>query len=112
MKYKKFLLIPVLIVVYLFFINFLIQLVSFAPPEAPTSEGQSSGGVLQIGISSGASVSVTRPYLFGLIELPVYVDTLGNISFLHDTFFAFILILTVLFVIIEWRKRRGEERLD
>jgi hypothetical protein len=104
MKYKKFLLIPILIAAYLYFINLLLS-VSFAP-STTTTEGQPSGSVQQIGIGATASVVVTRPYLFGLIELPVYTDTLGDISFLHNAFFAFIIILTIAFVAIELIKRR------
>jgi len=105
MRYKKFLLIPILIALYIFFINILVS-VSFAPSGELGGE-QPSGGMLNIGVSAGASVSVVRPYFFGLLELPVYTSVLGDISFLHNAFFAFISILTLIFVIIEWRKKRG-----
>lgn len=107
MKYKKFLLIPILILVYIFFINFLVQSVIIVPEGASAGGEQSSGGILQIGIGASASVSVTRPYLFGLLELPVYTDTLGDISPLHNAFFIFILVLIIIFIIIEWREKSG-----
>ena len=107
MKYKKFLLIPILIFLYIFFINFLVQLVVIVPEGPSTGEEQPSGGILQIGIGASASVGVTRPYFFGLLELPVYTDTLGDISPLNNTFFIFILVLIITFIIIEWRNRYG-----
>lgn len=106
MKYKKFLLIPVLIVAYVFFIDLLVESASFAPSET-TEEGQPSGAMQPIGVTASASVSVTRPYLFGLLELPVYISGLGDISSLHNAFFIFMFFLTVIFVVIEWRKRHG-----
>lgn len=112
MRYKKFLLIPILIIAYVFFINLLIESASFAT-QAGEGQTPQGGSLVNVGISASASVSVVRPYLFGLLELPVYTDTLGDISPLHDTFFAFIVILTIVFMVIEWRKRHehGEKVL-
>ena len=106
MKYKKFFLIPILIFLYIVFINSLLEL-AFVPSESASVEGQTSGTVQQIGISSGVSVVVTRPYLFGIIELPVFIGGVGDISFMHNTFFGFIVFLIIIFVAIEWRKRHG-----
>jgi hypothetical protein len=104
MKYKKFLLIPILFVAYIFFINLLTEATTIVPAEVKEGQ-QPSGSVQQIGVAATASVSVTRPYFFGLIELPVYTNALGDISYLHNIFFLFLLALTVIFIIIEWRKR-------
>lgn len=107
MRHKKFFLIPILILLYLFFIVPLLVSISFTPSGESTSEGQSSGEILNMGFSSSVSVSVTRPYLFGLLELPVYSSGLGDISFFHTAFFVFIVALTIIFIIMEWRKKHG-----
>jgi hypothetical protein len=106
---KKFLLIPILIIAYVLFINFITQM--------NTSLGQSSqsmsGGTAQtLGMGDSVSVSVTRAYFFGTVRLPVYSALLGDIGPLHDIFSYFILILTVIFIIQEVKykkKRRGEK---
>jgi len=106
MKYKKFFLIPVLIIGYIYFIGWLVESATLVPSEQQTT----GEGPMHVGISSSVSVAVTRPYLFGLLELPVYTGTLGDISFLHNSFFAFIIILTIVFVILEWRKKEGRKK--
>jgi len=106
MKYKKFILIPLLILIYLYLVVPLLVSISFETSGESGDGGQNSG-IVNIGFSSTVSVSVTRPYLFGLIELPVYSSSLGDISFLHTAFFVFIIALTIIFVIIERRKKHG-----
>ena len=110
MKYKKFILIPALLFFYLFFI--VDMLAGFSPVSTPTTETVPVGGsgVQPIGVGEGVSVSVTRPYLFGLIRLPVYSSGLGNIGVYHDAFFWFLGLLTVAFVVIEWRTSVAEKR--
>jgi hypothetical protein len=109
MSLKKFLAIPALIILYIYAVNYFvysgIPLISFAPPKTE-SESTGSGSVVTVGIGQGASVEVRRPYFFGLITLPVFTGSLGDISIYHDIFFAFIGFLTVLFVLIELRNRR------
>jgi hypothetical protein len=102
MKYKKFLLIPALLFFYLFFV--VDMLVSFSPATVTEAEaGQSGGGVQTIGVGEAISATVTRPYFFGLIMLPVYTSGLGNIGIYHEAFFWFLGLLTAAFVFIEWR---------
>ena len=104
---KKFLLIPVLIIAYIFFINFIAQM---APSTGSSSQSMSGGTVQVIGMGETVSISVTRPYFFGLIRLPVYSQMFGDISFLHDIFTYFIIALTVIFIIQEIKynkKKRG-----
>jgi hypothetical protein len=72
----------------------------------PTPTPSSSGATV-IGVGESITVSVTRPYLFGLIMLPVYTNSLGNIGIYHDAFFAFIFILTIALIIIEVKNRKG-----
>jgi len=72
--------------------------------SSPTPNPSPSGGEV-IGFGEAVGVMVTRPYLFGLIRLPVYTNTLGDISIYHDAFFYFIVILTVIFIIIEVKNR-------
>lgn len=100
MKYKKFLLIPVLLFIYIFFVVDL--LVNFNPTiYSPTTTAPSGGGQ-EVGVGQSISVLVTRPYFFNLIRLPVYTDY-GYIGHYHQAFFYFIGVLTVLFIIIELR---------
>jgi F0F1-type ATP synthase membrane subunit a len=108
MKHKKFLLIPVLIFLYIFFINWLVESATLVPSEQQTT----GEGPMHIGISTGVSVTVTRPYLFGLLELPVYTGALGDISSLHTTFFIFIVILTIAFAIMDWRKKERRKSYE
>jgi len=75
-------------------------------PQILSSPTPSPGGGEVIGFGEALGVMVTRPYLFGLIRLPVYTNTLGDISIYHDAFFYFIVILTIIFIIIEVKNRR------
>jgi len=104
---KKFLLIPVLIVAYIFFINFITQATS---TSGPTGQTMSSGGAQIIGFGNAVSISVTRPYFFGMVRLPIYSAAFGDIGYMHDIFTYFIIALTVIFIIQEVKykkKRRG-----
>ncbi|OGI11559.1 hypothetical protein A3K64_03580 [Candidatus Micrarchaeota archaeon RBG_16_36_9] len=100
---KKLLSIPILIFVYIFLVNS-ISGMNFSPTIISETTQSGSGEVLNIGQNVG--VSVTRPYFFGLITLPVYVEGLGNIGICHDAFFTFIFILAVALIIIEVRSRK------
>ena len=104
---KKFLIIPVLIVAYVFFINFITQM----SPVASQSGQTASGGTLQtIGMGDAISISVMRPYFFGMLMLPVYSAAFGDIGYMHDIFTYFIIVLTVIFIIQEVKynkKKRG-----
>jgi uncharacterized membrane protein len=76
------------------------------PAETSTPQTSSSGEATIIGFGESVSVSVTRPYLFGLITLPVYTNALGNIGIYHDTFFTLIFILAAVLIILEIKKRK------
>jgi len=97
--WKKFLLIPGLILLYIFLIDFIASS-NFIPSTTQTTEGASSEAVT-IGVGQAISVSVVRPYFFGLLKLPVYSAALGDISIYHELFFYFIVTLTVIFVLME-----------
>jgi hypothetical protein len=101
---KKFLLIPILIIIYIFFVDFLSQM-SFE--SASFSEGSKSGTGEVLNIGQAIGVSVRRPYFFGLIYLPVYTEGLGNIGIYHDAFFTLIFILTAVLIIIEIKNRKA-----
>ena len=110
MKYKKFIIIPVLLVGYVYLVPFLIESGLMVSPMVTltTAPQQPSGGGQVVGVGEAISVLVTRPYLFGLIRLPIYTNAIGNIAVYHEMFFAFIIILTIAFVAIEiinWRKK-------
>jgi hypothetical protein len=101
---KKLLVIPILIFVYIFFVDSLSG-VSFQVPSLSETSKSGSGEILNIGQSIG--VSVRRPYFFGLIYLPVYVEGLGDIGFYHDAFFSIVFILAAILIIIEIKSRKG-----
>jgi len=100
---KKILLIPILIIIYIFLINSISQM-NFSLIN--TSEGLKSGAGEIINVGQSIGVSVVRPYLFGLFYLPVYVEGLGDIGIIHDAFFTFIFILAIALIIIEIRGRK------
>lgn len=100
---KKFLLIPILIFVYIFFVDVLSQM-NFQPVSPSEISKSSSGEVINIGQSIG--VSVMRPYIFGLIYLPVYIEGLGDIGFYNDVFFSLVFILTAILILIEIKHRK------
>lgn len=110
MKFKKFVIIPILLFAYLYFVDIIV---SYNPMIGSSSEKTGSGGAEIIGVSEGVTVSVTRPYFFGLIRLPIYSSALGDISGIHNFFFNFILVLTVAFVlfeIIQWRRGKWTKK--
>lgn len=111
MRYKKFLLIPaifiLLVFLYVNFINALSESAELVREESKASKS-SSGEV--IGVGQAVSVQVTRatkPYLFGIVNLPAYAQDIGTLTTLHAIFFwslyTFTILLTTGFVIIERR---------
>ena len=102
-RFKKFLLIPVLVLVYLSFIESITSGNFFAGSQGPSGSG---GGMVAIGMGHGIGVTVMRQYFFGLITLPVYSASLGNIGGLHTAFFYFVAALTLAFVIMEKRQKK------
>ncbi|MBS3054972.1 MAG: hypothetical protein J4452_00570 [Candidatus Aenigmarchaeota archaeon] len=109
MGLKKFLAIPALIILYIYGVNYFISS-GFAALSLGLLQNQenasSEGNVVNVSLGESAFVQVTRPYFFGLITLPVFMSTVGDISMYHNIFFAFIGFITVLFVLMEWRERR------
>lgn len=114
MRYKKFLLIPLTFFLFVFlYVNFINSLseISETVRQSGTASKSALGEV--IGVGQAVSVQVTRatkPYLFGLVNLPAYAQGIGNLTTLHTLFFWFLYaltaILTIIFIIIE---RRGVE---
>ncbi len=106
MRFKKILIIPILLIAYIVFINRMVS--GSLMPQFTTEEKQEASGAAVIGVGESVSVFVTRPYLLGLIRLPVYTNNLGYIGTYHSLFFWFLLFLTITFVIIEiinnWRR--------
>jgi hypothetical protein len=100
MRYKKFLLIPILIFIY---VNVAVDIIAnLNPVEIYTTTWITSGGLQPVGVGDAVGIMVTRPYLFGLIRLPVMTSFLGNIGWLHNAFFLFLGALTLIFVAIEY----------
>jgi len=115
MRFKKFILIPIMIILYVLFIRY-----TFTEPIPQFEQAFKKvyGGLIEeVPIGETVTVTVTRPYLFGLIRLPIQLNGL-MIAWMHSIFFhVFIPLLTVIFIIIEvnnWRKRRkiNEIRLE
>lgn len=109
MKYKKFFLIPVVFFFLVFFYANFINSISYYVGSAryDPEAGKSIRGEV-IGIGQAVSVQVTRatkPYLFGLVDLPGYAQGIGNLTIWHTAFFwslyALMGILTAIFIIIE-----------
>ena len=111
MKFKKFILIPIifflLIFLYVNFINSLSERSELVKESHTISKSRTGEA---IGVGQAVSIKVTRankPYLFGLIDLPAYVQGIGSLIVLHTIFFwslyTFTTFLTTVFLIIERR---------
>jgi len=113
MKYKKFLLIPVIFFVLVFlYTSFINSLSKSSELVREISSSESTTGQV-IGVSQAVLIKVTRatkPYLFGLINLPTYTQGIGDLTMLHTLFFwsLYVLtaILTAIFIIIERRSKQ------
>ncbi len=111
MSYKKFFLIPVIFVLLVFlYVNFINLLSENSELVRKSSSISKSASGEIIGVGQAVSVKVTRatePYLFGLVNLPTYVQGIGTLTMLHTLFFwslyAFTIILTTTFIIIQRR---------
>lgn len=101
MKFKKFILIPILLFIYVFFI---VDLLINFNPIVFTVGAVPTGGGQPVGIGDSVTVVATRPYFFKLIRLPIYTNYVGYIGGYHQAFFYFLGILTVVFVGIELKK--------
>lgn len=111
MRYKKFLLIPVGFVLLVFlYVNFINSLAHLSETVRQNADTAKSVGGEAIGVGQAVSIQVTRatkPYLFGLVNLPAYAPAIGDLASLHMIFFWSLGILTILLtgilVIIERR---------
>jgi hypothetical protein len=101
LKFAKYLLIPILLLLYINYSDVLIG-TAFTVLSGQ-GQGGEGGGLEQIGVGFAATVSVTRPYLFGMVRLPVYAGDVGDISGFHTTFFAILGVITIAFVIWDLR---------
>ena len=111
MRYKKFLLIPILFfLLILGYVSFINSLSNGTTTIREVSNVEKSSGGEVIGVGEAVSVHITRAtssYLFGFVNLPVSIQGLGNLSTLHTIFFwslyTSIIVLTIIFIIIERR---------
>lgn len=112
MRYKKFLLIPVIFLFLVFlYVNFINSLSHTSETVRQDSGTKKTGGGEVIGVGQAITVQVkraTKPYLFGLVNLPNYIQGIGNVTALHTIFFwslySLAAILTTVFIIIERRR--------
>lgn len=112
MQYTKFLLIPLVFVILI--MGYVSLINSFASENSLVRQASAStkvAGAEVIGVGQAVSVQVTRatkPYLFGIVNLPTYAPGIGSLSMLHTIFFwslyGLIVFITTLFIILE---RRG-----
>jgi hypothetical protein len=100
MKYKKFLLIPLLLAFYLTFGLNLLMSFNYGVGTDAVMDKYTAGQ--QIGVGDKVVVSVTRQYLLGLVRLPVYNSSMGDISRIHETFFTLLGGLAIVFVYLEY----------
>ncbi len=101
---KKFLLIPLFFFLYLLFVD---AMVSSNIVVGGQSAGADVPGGVAIGVGDAVGVSVMRPYLFGLLMLPVYSASFGDISGLHTIFFYLMAGMTGVFIAMERKGRSG-----
>lgn len=108
MKFKKFLLVPILFIAYVYLWQSVLPS-CLSQPVATQSPPSAGSPFEEIPIGESISVTVTRQYLFGMITLPAYFQSVGNIGHVHTYFFWFLLILFVIFVLWEiriWGRKR------
>ncbi len=114
LDWKRFLAIPILIFLYMVFVDNLVSS-NISAGSAGEAGGQ-EGGTVNVGVGHSVAVSVTRPYIFGLIRLPVYSSTLGDIGIYHEIFFYSLIGLTVFLILMDrlpiGRKLRIERRIN
>ena len=111
MRYKKFLLIPAIFILLVFlYASFINSLAESAELVRGGTTVSKSGTGEAIGVGQAVSVQVTRatkPYLFGIVNLPAYAKGIGSLVAMHTIFFwslyAFAILLTTGFIIIERR---------
>ena len=100
MRFVEFLIIPLLIVGYLFFVDFIVAN-NVSVPGISQLDQVSSPGATEVKFGEALSVVAMRPYFNGLIRLPTYTGSLGYIGWMHDFFFNLVILLTVSFAIFE-----------
>ncbi len=100
MRFVEFLIIPLLIVGYLFFVDFIVAN-NVSVPGISQVDQFSSPGATEVKFGEALSVVAMRPYFNGLIRLPTYTGSLGYIGWMHDLFFNFVMLLAVSFVAFE-----------
>lgn len=100
----KMLIIPVMLVIaYILFIDAVSQMNFVEQVIQPYAYG---GSTETVGFGQAVSVSARRPYLFGLFYLPTYSAGFGYIGGWHDAFFAFVTILTIALLLLEFKHRK------
>ena len=104
MRFKKFLIIPILIFLYVFLVNLFFSNIGI---QATIRQYSTSGPLTVLSIGETISVLVTRSYYFGLIRLPAYNNLIGEVGGIHKIFFyRFIPVLTTFFILLEIRNSR------
>lgn len=110
MKGEKFIVIPILIVAYIYFVNsILVPSITSVSPILPPSGGE--GQAIRIGTS--VSILQTRLYFFGLIRLPVRIEGV-DFNDMHNLFFFLIYCLIIFFIcleIIAWKYSRRDKNV-
>lgn len=127
MRYWIFLLVPLVLILLIFgYMGFINSLANSSTSVTSSSTGEKTAGAEVIGVSQVVSVQIIRaktPYLFGLVQLPTYVDGIGSISLMNAVFFWLLVPIAVLLtyglVIIErgdgimaagWKSQKSFDR--
>jgi len=86
--------------------NIVVNLaIGFSNPTITETQGGSFGSLEMLGFSHSVSVSVQRPFLFGLITLPVYINGV-NVLRIHQFFLLLSIIAATLFIHTLFRKEK------
>lgn len=62
----------------------------------------------EMGMDVNVKISVTRPYLFGIIRLPLYIGGF-NMHYIHLTYFWVVIISAIIFCVIPPKKKKNKE---
>lgn len=109
MRFKKFFIIPALLIIYIFFVNLLFSNIGI---QGTIRQYSTSGALTIVSVGEAISIVVTRSYYFGLIRLPSYHNLIGEIGGVHRFFFYRIIpILTGFFILLEIKKNKKVDEI-
>jgi hypothetical protein len=108
MGLQRLLIIPLMIILYIFFIGIIDQLTYEDGLQILTVAGGGAGE--NVGFGQSVSISVTRPYLFGLFRLPTYSAAFGYIGGWHDAYFTLVIIVSIALLLLEFKHMKAKNK--